>query len=839
MKFGVQLYDRATAKWRNYNIDYNELKNAIRIATSEDVGSSEEDANDASESSASLQGALRAALRAMYRAFEEQIELVSLFVDSKVGEIQRRLVALKRQCNLLVKQAQGDEGHSAVFQRVTDRKLAVYRKDLEAISKDVQDLSRFILLQKIAIRKLFKKFLKHSTYARKQQLVDKMTCKFLVEDPKAFTNANLKDLSSEMSLLFDFLQSFNEQTLEPNDRKRQTSIHTLDSLQFPARNQLSTTNPLASRIATFDIISKKKGPRILSFWVHSDNLNEIKFYLSSHFKLITDESLLVEEHALSPKKPRRGSNVKLRETRSSLNLATDANKPSQNVADNQDHDFTPETETTVVWLNNPTTPLMTSSPNATQHSANDSTPTFQADPYPHVCLSTPSLVDPVLFTPVGGLRQFTIATLNQQLMKDLFVNQISDKDAFKQHMREEYAKHKIVGNPTMADISLDWVIESGVKPLAQVRSNRLRYITTDKSEQKISSYISLDWGIESFTDDVLDLSHPPSTKNRVSFKHAILEIHFDSNVQDLPQALQKLINSHLVYQVDQLNFSLNNYLVCRYVHDSLSDSCIINYVAPWFDIYDSADIRKIPSIEEPEPEGGILLNKDEGHQPQQSQQAGYWNEFDNGSDFGDDNNGFYLEDTDSDENGAASDNGPGLEWMSEVTMNKILEYANTLTRWVEMVKNGGSFREQEALLRPVERHYSLYNDGSDEDGSRKSALIYGAINSRETIKYANHDHVLSFVYMSSLFVSYLLSGIGISIIVGLFQYSQSISFTWIGATVIGVAMLALLISVLLSVAGVCLSMYRYKHAPLWHYVFIWLGVSFSSLGLIFGMTLFA
>lgn len=828
---------------------------AIKLATSEldsDYTPSSSDTEQNKQGSDQTSIVQREALRAMYRAFQEQIDLVSLFVDSKIGEIQRRLLSLKKQCNLLIKQSQSDIPNSVVLQRVTNRKIEVYKKEIDTISKDLQDLSRFILLQKIAIRKLFKKFLKHSQYAQKQQLVDKMTCKFLMENPKSFTNANLKDLSTEMALLFDFLYSFNEHSFDESvpPRERQTSIHTLDSLQFPARSQIppSPTNPLASRIATFDIISKKKGPRALSFWVHEDNLNEIKFFLSSEFKLITDESFLVEERALSSSKPRRGSNVKLRETRSSLNLNDNIpDKTAQKYNDDNnydvDSDFTPETKTTLIWLNNSDNPLMTKNANSIVDVEDDSTPTFQADPYSQICLSTDDLNTAVLFTPVGGLRHFTVASLNQQLIYDLFQTEINDKVQFKKFIRDEYTKSKLIGNPLMAEISLNWVIENNVKPIAQVKSNRLRYITTNATGEKINCYISLDWGIKTSNDDILNLKSPESA-NEINFKHAILEIHFDSNIQDLPKSVQNLINSHLVYQVDQLNFSLNNYLVWNYSNNRITDPCIMKYIAPWFEVYDNQEIRKIPSIEEPEQIGGILLNKNEVNQeqPVQEQQNGYWNEFDNGSDFGgDDNNGFYLDgDNYDDENhNMVSNNGPGLGWISNSSMDRILNYANSLTRWIEVMKNGGNGVRRNSLLRPVERHYSIYNDESDDESPPgHSKHYYGAINSGETIKYANHDHVITFIYMTCLILAYLLSGIGIGLVIGLFQYTRSIGMTWMGATIIGIAMLALLISVLLSVAGVCLSMCRYQHAPVWHYAFIWTGVTFTSIGLVFGLTLF-
>ncbi|GMF01648.1 unnamed protein product [Ambrosiozyma monospora] len=58
----------------------------------------------------------------------------------------------------------------------------------------------------------------------------------------------------------------------------------------------ATSSPsMFSRTTTFDLVSRKKAPQSQLFWVHKDNLNELMFYLLKEFKLISDDSGLVDD----------------------------------------------------------------------------------------------------------------------------------------------------------------------------------------------------------------------------------------------------------------------------------------------------------------------------------------------------------------------------------------------------------------------------------------------------------------------------------------------------------------------------------------------------------------
>ncbi|GME78127.1 unnamed protein product [Ambrosiozyma monospora] len=267
----------------------------------------------------------------------------------------------------------------------------------------------------------------------------------------------------------------------------------------------------------------------------------------------------------------------------------------------------------------------------------------------------------------------------------------------------------------MAQLALDWCLDKKVDALAKLHYDRVRFIDLDATG-KIGCYITLDSNIKScvldFGADAEEeqaIEEGSSTENAnvnangngnganvnghgngsttvnnnsqkfknfstwtqsndttsTPFPHSILEIRYDCPTPQLSHKIQQLISSHLVYKVDDLNFSLNNYLFTKHFssgasfsshHDNveLTDYTLSNCVLPWFDKLDSDkfDIRKLPDLQ-PAQDGdlrGILLNKSDDiptipeepeQEPTERKNRG-WNEFDDGSEFGGDG-GFYVD----------------------------------------------------------------------------------------------------------------------------------------------------------------------------------------------------
>lgn len=703
MKFGVEFSSRSVPRWKVYNIDYNLLKSLIREATTEfneDLDSS----SNTDHSTTTLNDHQKSLLKKLYKNFKDQIDFVSLFVFSKIGELSRRLSVLKRQCNLFLK-SDSDLLNSNLIDlslKLRKKKILSFNKELNLITKELQDLSRFILLQKIAIKKLLKKFNKYSSYTQKYAFTEKISKKFLIDNPKSFIHVNLNDLTLETTLLYDFLDSF---ITDPNknSKDRQSSIITIDSLQLTTNSYLydnnkenskNSVNQLFPKSTTFDIVSKKKGPRSLTFWIHNDNLEEVKMLLSSEFKLITDDTLITKD-------------IKLKNTKSSLNLNLnndDSNTNNRNHMHNHDNNnynntngstenrsdstqilsdsFCPETDTLSIWLNNPDKPLFVQKAPLDNFNYNiksiDNLKTFKADPYSQILSSNLKLNQSLLMTPIGGLRQFTISLINESIINALFLNDsIKSIEKRKQLVNQEWLNSGLKGNQKMSQLSFDWVLTNNMKPLASIESKKLRYINLNKNE-KIDFYLSLEWNIK------IHKTNDDGTENPeiIDFPYAILEINFDIPESEFPNSINSLINSYLVYRVDNLNFSLNNFLIFQCSNLNLiNDDEMLIFIAPWHNILENKDIRILPEmrtksrasigfmkndfIEEGNSNShqGILLNKDEIP----PSKPGYWNEFDNGSE-GEDNGGFYVYYDNNNNNNDNNDNSFNgiFNWISNL-----------------------------------------------------------------------------------------------------------------------------------------------------------------------------
>ncbi|ODV82978.1 hypothetical protein CANARDRAFT_25471 [[Candida] arabinofermentans NRRL YB-2248] len=942
MKFGSELNDRSISQWRMYNIDYNDLKLKIKLATKKhtksSISSSSSNETDSTLNSSSLttdessiyhEGIQKKLLKQLYKSFKKQIEFVSLFVNSKYGEISRRIMTTKKQLNILINDSNGGGNGlkidginvNPVQLRMRLRKAGNIQKELESLSRELQNLSRFILLQKIAVRKLFKKFIKYSDYPYKQELVDKITNVCLNGNPDSFVNLYLNDAALELTLMFDVISNFiTSSTTEPTEptseqpiRERQESVVTLDSLKFSNEyNSITSNKFIYSKSTTFDLLSHKKGPIVQRFWIHDDNLDEIRFLLLSEFKLISDDTGLVDEdeqrneiQKLNSSKDTLNPPYHLKATGSSVDLQQlqlQQQQQEQQQEEQDDNTFKPHSTIISLWLNNLDDPMVTSTKGILSKSSMDET--LSGDTVGMI-ISNIDNKNPLLIAPIGGLRQFSTTNLNENLIKKLFydTNNNNNKNK-KEKMINEWQKtnESIIngGNFKMAQLSLNWCIDKKVEPLIKLKFDRLRFINLSSKDKKIDCYISLDCNIRStkfkrgddFDDDDVKKSffkwNNFDDLQSLKFPHSILEIRYDSPINQLPLKIQSLIESHLVFKVDHLQFSINNYLLIKYYSNCLSDSLMLNYIVPWFDDFQNKDIRKLPSLVRDDDRisiaskvsknrlrntggasggggggGGILLNKDDAIL-NLNERKGYWNEFDDGSDY-ENEQGFYIDSEEGDDDyyyhsssyndrRQNSTNSYSLgHWFGLLTPQRIdwiMNLSSTITSKLfgSSVENGNGIDEEQSLLRndlhsgsetdDVSDHNYLITNGrskknklgkdyfdygsnqttSGGNGERRLSLIERVaknggnnsprIDNSKLISKYNHDKILTFIYMIITLLSFLTMGIGLGIFISLLS-SSSINnpsnekpSNLIVVLIIGFICLAL--SLLSSLISVCL-----------------------------------
>lgn len=166
MKFGSNLNKLSIKGWKNYNLNYNHLKKLIR-----------DDAD----------------LKTLNKAFIDNFNYINLFIKWKYQELNDKLVYLQ---GLLAKVDDNDS-----------YKLDIINYELFQLFQEILLLSKFLILQKVATRKIFKKLLK---YHKKPQVADKFVINlknYLLNDDWSFINLDLFQLNQLFTLILASIKS--------------------------------------------------------------------------------------------------------------------------------------------------------------------------------------------------------------------------------------------------------------------------------------------------------------------------------------------------------------------------------------------------------------------------------------------------------------------------------------------------------------------------------------------------------------------------------------------------------------------------------------------------------
>lgn len=641
MKFGSELESRSVLKWRHYNINYNELKGLIKKATS---GASQEKR-----------------LASLYRGFKENIEYVSLFVANKATELDSRINAAERA---IEKFLQLDQGKSSF----RDRKVAAFTLELDSLSDQVSDLSRYVMIQKMCLKKLFKKFLKYSEYAAKQDFVDKVISDLVEDVPDSFVNIDIETIFLRLTLLFDVLKG--EHTKANFDLEGGTSSYS-------------------------------------SFWVHPDNLNELKVLLLKNLDLVCSDVGTKVRQDLKKQK----STLSLKSVKSGLHLS-------------QQDTFLPESRLKVYYLNNLSDPRLTTDSLQLDARLTEGDGTF-------------------LTVPVGGFKGSLSVPVTLEEGEMIKCNHLNGLDPKNKAFR--------------------WCQTSHTQVVGRVELKQLQFTAPDQC------YVSLSSSIQTFDN----------TKKRAKFPYGFLEIRYNSQ---MPPALEKLLHSHLVYQVDRLNFNFNNYILIKYFPSAVHDSELVQHFK-WLQVLvDKKDFRQLPEREvqsAPSFESELVSKGRQRSQLQKQQRFKYWNEFDDGSD---------MEE-------------PIWESQPEKPSFFFALFENFFSYWNP---------------QPRSHHYGSI----DRDTS------------------AMHDSAVTFLYLTTL----LLSCVTLGIVVGvLFSVEKGSHPNWRQLFQDSSPVFALVIvgsyflSLFLSLFSIALLSLRQRDPPMWHKFVIWLSFTMSTCFMVFAV----
>ncbi|KAL8775671.1 MAG: hypothetical protein Q9209_000167 [Squamulea sp. 1 TL-2023] len=316
MKYGETLQQRSIPEWENYNVDYNDLKRLIKIRTTRGQGEALSIPGHGNEAKA-----LKAFENEFYRQLTDQHQRVNLFVRSKAGEINRRLIHLDKQIGQL-------QQRYALHQpgKISVKRLEKYLKVEQAAEKageEIKSLARFVGAQKLAFVKILKKYRK---WTGSSTLESRFRPKVL-DQPTAFSKKDFGPLLAQYTEVLAAVRAPFEHGREDESKTHQLSRCRLDTtrkytprLQL-SRQQQSYGNSIAAQLhfacqgssnIEFDNVLAtsplgKSGGKA-SYWVHPDNLVELHVLLLQYNRLrkINGESTKSANNG-SQRQPRKES----------------------------------------------------------------------------------------------------------------------------------------------------------------------------------------------------------------------------------------------------------------------------------------------------------------------------------------------------------------------------------------------------------------------------------------------------------------------------------------------------------------------------------------------------
>lgn len=397
MKFGKNLVHLSIPEWKVYNLDYNDLKATIREATR----------NPSAD------------LSTLYQKFIENFDYLNLFVTTKSGELARKLRASQREFQVI--QNSGDETNAS---RLT--KLGTLQHQImNEISIELRKLTKFILVQKIAVKKIFKKFAKHYPDPSKSKKFISSLNQVLQSNHSSFINLDLNLITSQLLAL---LEELDRELKDLHELLHKKPIY----LPLP-HGQLQTTHSTSTiRTARSSIMTATSSPEN----VHIDAHVDLSIDQSAKFDLITKLKKNFMLLALVPKDIIARNDL-------SLSMHVYLNIPKLSDSD----------RICITYLTEGT---------------NDETPSSVIS-YEHQSNS-------VVIAYTGGLRKYSYCCLPNSIIESIFQICNTDNKSLKQELEAlliELLNTKSL--PAMAKLTINSLLSRNHSPSLRMVCDRTRY----------------------------------------------------------------------------------------------------------------------------------------------------------------------------------------------------------------------------------------------------------------------------------------------------------------------------------------------------------------------------
>lgn len=430
MKFGKNLAHLSIPEWKVYNLDYNDLKAAIR---------------DATNSSATD-------LSILYHKFTDNFDYLNLFVITKVGELARILHAARLEFDV-VRTSKTDSS----VERLS-RLSSLHYDVINNVSIELRKLTKFILVQKLAVKKIFKKFAKHYPDKSLSKPMISTLTHVLQSNKKSFVNMDLSHLTSELLALL---------------RDIERELRLLHDLIL--RRPLSAITPYSHLKSSHSVSTIKT----VNSSVFSEGTSPEDVNLDTNFDLTIDHAgkfdlitMLKKNFALHSVVPQDVA------ARNDLHLAIDVYLNIPKLSDPQ--------RVSMICLTKDT---------------EDSDPSWIIS-YEHSSVS-------VVMAHTGGLRKYSYCCIPNTMVENILAYLTSDDEEERSDLAqkvEQYLEDERL--PLMTKLTLNCLLSGDLQPSLQLVCDRTRYfLHKDSTQHEDQSYRDDD----ELSNSPLTMAGPPST----------------------------------------------------------------------------------------------------------------------------------------------------------------------------------------------------------------------------------------------------------------------------------------------------------------------------------------
>lgn len=819
MNFDNQLLNDSIPEWKHNNIDYDLLLAIILTK----------------------QWPLDAKRAKLVENIKKQLEIVNIFVSLKVKESARMILSLESS---LIGYFQDICEIKDI--NISKRKLKLIINHTKTCSKDLEKLSKFIILHKVAIRKL-KEQIKVTIPGDSQELLNEI--ENLPEYKDGYENVSFLtlDLSSyllELSLIIDVINDLKQKLndgiindlLQDNSAKQrmgnldQNYNHSSSISNLTMGQKVLTKDKISKNViksaTTFDKVFLGESESLQKFVLLKDDLENFKFtLLSTGFQLVDDHILstsrdIIENASIYSERPSLLSKKSVRsfhelpniKSHSSL-LIPDVNTTSmgtgstltasQNQFLNTQHRINPNLNKTN-YINLRLLNAITNEENYDIFT-NDSINLF-----PNIILDSqaPKKTNPIVMCHIGGFRDHCITNgINSKTLSQIISNRYQNN----------------LANPIDRTIA-DWINNHNLVKVGPTifckRARFVLYLTTGVY------LLSLEENIES--------SCNTSTENKKCLPYSVFELRRTGDFKNKKsKILQKLFDNLIQNQVNcyPIEDSQTIWKMCLKLKESIDNKDKFFALL----LENQYSLNEYNSISENE---FFALGKDiikQNHSDANKQKATigtssrvnpsnfskhqsfsvenrsspkfrYWNEFDDEPEYA---TGFYIDNDNQSINSETRDSG--LIKFNKDFINVLYDTCQQFRRFLYRGDNTTPLIHQvsygEIAGDTIQRDELQQLINYDKSDINENIIVYEK----------KHDEVVSIMYLSSLAASVLISGITLSVVLELFREENQDTIVVHETFLIVVILIFLILSLLLICMTLLLLFSRYSYAPVWHY----------------------